>query len=70
MLQMANPDVTDRTLESLKGMKALKELDLNDTQVTDAGLDILSDLPALEACGWRGPRSPTGLPRRAVGKDR
>ncbi len=49
VLQMANsPDVTDRTLESLRGLKVLKELDLNDTQVTDAGLMILRDLPALE----------------------
>jgi hypothetical protein len=48
VLQMANPDVTDRTLESLGGLKALEELDLNDTQVTDAGLVILRDLPALE----------------------
>jgi hypothetical protein len=49
VLQMANsPDVTDKTLESLRGLKALKELDLNDTQVTDAGLIVLRDLPALE----------------------
>ena len=49
MLQMANPDVTDQTLESLKGMKVLRELDLNGTQVTDAGLEILKELPALAA---------------------
>jgi hypothetical protein len=47
LLQMANPDVTDETLESLKEMKALQELDLNGTQVTDAGLKILKDLPSL-----------------------
>jgi hypothetical protein len=47
LLQMANPDVTDETLESLKDMKALQELDLNGTQVTDAGLKILKDLPSL-----------------------
>jgi Leucine-rich repeat (LRR) protein len=47
VLQMANPDVTDQSLESLKEMKALQELDLSDTQVTDAGLKILKDLPAL-----------------------
>lgn len=49
VLQMADrPDVTDRTLESLRGLKVLKELDLNDTGVTDAGLAVLRDLPALE----------------------
>ncbi len=47
LLQMANPDVTDETLESLKEMNALQELDLNGTQVTDAGLKILKDLPSL-----------------------
>ncbi len=47
LLQMANPDVTDETLESLTGMKALQELDLNGTQVTDAGLKILKELPSL-----------------------
>jgi len=47
VLQMANPDVTDKSLEPLKEMNALQELDLNDTQVTDAGLRILKDLPAL-----------------------
>ena len=47
VLQMANPDVTDQTLEHLKGMNRLEELDLNNTQVTDSGLKILRDLPAL-----------------------
>ena len=47
VLQMANPDVTDKSLESLQEMKALQELDLSGTQVTDAGLKILKDLPAL-----------------------
>jgi hypothetical protein len=47
VLQMANPDVTDESLESLQEMKVLQELDLNGTQVTDAGLKILKDLPAL-----------------------
>jgi hypothetical protein len=50
VLQMANrPDVTDRKLEELlRGLKLLKEVDLNDTAVTDAGLTVLRDLPALE----------------------
>ncbi len=47
VLQMANADVTDQTLEPLKEMKALKELDLSGTQITDAGLVILRDLPTL-----------------------
>ena len=49
VLQMANPDVTDRSLDELKGMKVLHDLDLTGTQVTDAGLEILKDLPALAA---------------------
>ena len=49
VLQMANPDVNDQSLESLKGMKLLRELDLNGSQVTDAGLEILKELPALTA---------------------
>jgi hypothetical protein len=49
VLQLANPDVTDQSLEALKGMKVLRDLDLSGTQVTDAGLKILKDLPALSA---------------------
>ena len=47
VLQMANSDVTDASLESLRGMKVLRELDLNGSQVTDAGLEVLKGLPAL-----------------------
>jgi hypothetical protein len=47
VLQMANADVDDRTLEYLKGMDQLHTLDLNGTQVTDAGLEVLAGLPAL-----------------------
>jgi len=47
VLQMANPDVTDESLESLREMKLLQELDLSGTQVTDTGLRILKELPAL-----------------------
>ncbi len=47
-LQMANGDVTDDTLEYLKGMSALKTLDLRNTKITDEGLRILKDLPSLE----------------------
>ena len=47
VLQMANPDVTDRVLEALAGMKNLEELDVNGTQVTDVGLGTIRDFPSL-----------------------
>jgi hypothetical protein len=53
VLQMANADVDDKTLEHLRGMKRLRELDLSDTQVTDAGLPVLADLPNLETLRLR-----------------
>ena len=49
VLQMANPDVTDLSLEPLRKMKVLKELDLNGSQITDAGLEVLKELPALNS---------------------
>jgi len=49
VLQMANrKDVTDDTLELLRGAPNLKELDLNDNPITDKGLEILATLPKLE----------------------
>ena len=48
ILEMANPDVTDATLDLLTALPRLKELTLNDTQITDAGLTKLAALPALE----------------------
>ena len=45
---MANPDVTDATLDLLTALPRLKELTLNDAQITDAGLIKLTTLPALE----------------------
>jgi len=49
VLQMANPDVTDLTLFDIKEMEKLRELDLNNTQVTDAGLrTIREQFPKLE----------------------
>jgi hypothetical protein len=54
VLQIANNDVTDETLNYLVGMTQLKELDLNDSQITDAGLEILAQLPALEIVRIRG----------------
>ena len=47
VLQMANANVTDYVIAGLGGMKHLEELDLNGTQVTDAGLVIIRDLPVL-----------------------
>jgi hypothetical protein len=44
VVQMANPDVTDQTLTYLRGMKRLRELDLNGTQVSDEGLRELEGL--------------------------
>lgn len=54
VVQMANMDVTDEALYHLVGMKKLKELDLNDSQITDAGLEVLAQLPALEIVRIRG----------------
>src|SRR5262249_36184791 len=45
VLQMANADVDDRTLEYLKGLDRLRMLDLSDTGITDAGLAIVAELP-------------------------
>jgi len=53
VLQMANADVTDETLEHLRDMQSLRELDLNDTQITDAGLAVVAELPALETLRLR-----------------
>lgn len=47
-LQMANPDVTDATLDYLRGLKKLERLDLSNSQVTNAGLALLRELPRLE----------------------
>jgi Leucine-rich repeat (LRR) protein len=48
VLQMANADVNDGTLEFLRSMKELEELDLNDSGITDEGLKTLAALPALK----------------------
>lgn len=53
VLQMANADVDDGTLEHLRNMRRLRELDLNDTQVTDAGLAVLAGLPGLQTLRLR-----------------
>ena len=54
VLQMANPDVDDATLELLQGLNQLRELDLNNTRVTDAGLPALAAFPALETLRLSG----------------
>ena len=48
VLEIANANVTDATLELLLPFKKLKELTLNDSTVTDAGLSTLRQLPALQ----------------------
>ncbi len=48
VLQMANADVDDRTLENLKGLDHLTELDLSGTRITDQGLAIVATLPQLK----------------------
>lgn len=45
VLKMANPDVTDETLQYLTGCKHLTALDVKDTAITDAGLATLATLP-------------------------
>jgi hypothetical protein len=45
VLQMANADVTDATLDYLQSMPNLRELDLNDTKVTDTGLAKIKSKP-------------------------
>ena len=54
VLQMGNADVSDETLDHLLSMANLRELDLNDTQVTDAGIAKLVVLSGLEVLRLRG----------------
>ncbi len=53
VLQIANSDVTDETVEFLTGMANLRELDLNDSQVTDVGLAKIAKLSGLETLRLR-----------------
>lgn len=48
VVQMANEDVTDETLQHLAGMKSLRELDIAGSKVSDAGLNHLAGLMTLE----------------------
>ena len=54
VLQMANPDVADETLDYLAGMTRLRELDLNDSRITDEGLQKIALLPSLRVLRVRG----------------
>ena len=54
VLQMANSDVTDQTLETISVLSALRELDLNDSAITDDGLKKLTGLTALTTLRLRG----------------
>jgi hypothetical protein len=70
VLQMANSDVDDRVLENLRGMEQLRELDLNDTQITDAGLAVLAELPRLEELRLaRTKITDDGFQRQLAGKE-
>jgi hypothetical protein len=54
VLQMANENVTDQTLDYLKGLKLLRELDLSNTRITDDGLQVLKELPKLKILRLNG----------------
>lgn len=47
VVQMANKDVTDATLEHLRELTKLRYLDASDTMITDAGLKTIAALPGL-----------------------
>ena len=49
VLEMANPNVDDETLKLLVPLTKLRELTLNDSVISDAGLQFLRQLPALES---------------------
>ncbi|MBX3443516.1 MAG: hypothetical protein KF774_14005 [Planctomyces sp.] len=48
VLQMANADVDDSVLEHVRGLARLRELDLDNTRMTDVGLALVADLPELQ----------------------
>ena len=48
VLQMANANVTDGTLNFLSDMSQLRKLDISNSQVTDDGLKRLAELPRLQ----------------------
>ncbi|MGE3803478.1 MAG: hypothetical protein AB7K24_02265 [Gemmataceae bacterium] len=70
VLQMANEDVTDQTLEHLRGLTKLRELDLNTSQVSDQGLVILKELPALQILRLRKTKvTDDGFSENLAGKE-
>jgi len=70
VLQMANSDVTDATLEYLVGLSELKELDLNDTQITDDALALIAQLPRLRLLRLRGTKvTDEGFQQHLMNKD-
>ncbi|WP_010583307.1 hypothetical protein [Schlesneria paludicola] len=70
VLQMANADVTDETLQYLSGMTRLRELDLNNSQVTDAGLAVIAALPELKDLRLAHTKiSDQGFRQHLAGKD-
>jgi hypothetical protein len=54
VLQMANPDVTDEVVAQLEGSVMLKEIDLDNTAITDKSLHILAAIPNLRLLRLRG----------------
>lgn len=49
VLEMANPNVDDETLKLLLPLTKLRELTLNDAVISDEGLKLLRQFPALES---------------------
>lgn len=54
LLQLANADVTDQTVTLLETWDRIRELDLNDSQITDVGLASLAKLKTLQVLRLRG----------------
>ncbi len=54
VLQMANKDVNDDSLQYIADMTKLRDLDLNDAQITDSGLAMIGKLATLESLKIRG----------------
>jgi len=48
VLQMANEDVTDETMKYVSAARQLRELDISFSQVGDAGIAVLDELPNLQ----------------------
>lgn len=70
VLQMANSDVTDEVVAQLEGSKMLKEIDLNDTAITDKSLPILAAIPNLRTLRLRGTKiTEEGFREYLLGKE-